>query len=229
MLALKSTRLSQGGASQIDWGNPITKGLVATYNNNFDSVGNRYFTDAYSPAQISINAKGVGISGTYAGTSFPGTTIKYVPLTVTGAVTIFAYASVANLIANSIVGLCQLIDGLSGIGIKTASSAPAYHRGLAYIASGNVKVATSSVLPSDKFCMLAVSWDGVNTIRFSIDGVEVATNNTVTALYLPTNFIIGGFATAGFSGDLNLAGVIAREVKGLALKQLAVNPLQIFR
>lgn len=59
MLALKSTRLSQGGATQIDWNNPITRGLV------FAVVGDNA-TDLVTGTRRTL------VSGTFGGRAIGG-------------------------------------------------------------------------------------------------------------------------------------------------------------
>lgn len=60
MLALRSTRLSQAGATQVDWGNPITRGLVEAISNGAMSVRPTAGTYTLATSSAPI-AQGLGV------------------------------------------------------------------------------------------------------------------------------------------------------------------------
>lgn len=63
MLALRSTRLSQAGAAQVDWANPITRGLAYAYNGTNSSalaVGTRKAYTAQGEATGFGSTLGIG-------------------------------------------------------------------------------------------------------------------------------------------------------------------------
>lgn len=226
------------GPMVVDWGNPITQGLVSL-------VPGAGMRDVVSGAPSAINtttgprANVSGVSAVYAGSQYAQATIK------TGA-----FAGAKTLLVFGLVdagGANRILVGVANSGSAT-SVAEIYWIGsgsnqISYVevgagaSSGNTTATETAVSVGQPFVAVARTIASNNrtlAVRTSGGGVGTATNTTsatqatnVNALMLGVERYNGALA-AYHNGDIYLAACWSRALSDSEVTSLAGNPWQLF-
>lgn len=247
MLALKSTRLSQAGATQIDWGNPICKDLVMVVSANrtwSGTTGAGVLTPVNTPAEKVVTlGKSMGF-----GTTDAGNTNSYFTGAVLPGITKGARSGIAVILPRSAGGgnIGRVFNNAAGTGIDVANS-----EGLWMDASNRLLITACATTGTCQIGFTGITLGVWQTVGFSqdrtvinsiptnvfINGVPssaVNVNNTNSGSFTsaPQNITIGNRPSdtaRTWDGQIALIAYFDRLLSSAELASLTTNPWQIFR
>jgi hypothetical protein len=237
MLALKSTRLSQAGATSIDWGNPIARGLVSVL--NAPTVINKV-----GAFPLSAYTKGISHLGDGSSLAFQNTPAFGSAATIVLLATAFRDASGVTT-GSYLGGLGNSSAGNQLFSISTASQlgSVAMRAIIRTTNGGGITTAESASIPtgvsSSVMEVFAAVYDGTTSLKLYRNGADDTAGNLNTAASgsistLDTN-CLGGIrrGTNLYSqtgGQYNeLSAVWNRALTKAELVSISANPWQIFR
>ena len=228
MLALKSTRLSQGGVSQVDWGNPITRKLIADINPAATNAS-RLGSVPLLPIQ-----QGIALSQN-------GSSMLHVPTTPLGSeATILLYGNLIRSSSNINFGIGNAAGGSQLFTIQGSLLSDSARALIRTVNGGGVTTAESATvgLADAPVAVWCAVYDGTTSLKLYRDGFDdTASNNNTDAsgsIATLSRFSLGGVrrSTDAFcaSGNLQLLGFAwSRALSPTEVLTVSANPWQIFR
>jgi hypothetical protein len=231
MLALKSTRLSQAGAREIDWGNPITRGLFFAHSGGHSVYGTLPFGPD-STNEIVSNRTGKALALTGA----PNARTPLIAPVTSDSWTLFSVASNSQdssvtaifgvTAVDNVVRVHQHYRGWPnfGYGVDARPYAPDYNSSANFtVADGSV--ATAAVISSPR-----------NRVELYMRGVLLTSaglGSTWTVRMDDVQLFIkgaGAFSDPAAAGStISIALAFSRDLSQGEILSLSLNPWQIFK
>ena len=223
MLALKSTRLSQAGATQVDWGNPITRGMEGACSNVQTSFNAASQTFATLNSTRTDTVGGVGAGTIYTFDSYDSYT--GIQNDLTRGSTIMVIAQVNGPTSTPAV----MGPPISTSGINIKLSGVNLWR-VAVFSGSQINVFGPAAIPGKPQVVIGTC-DNSNG-RIYVDGVLGGT----TAAGAPTANPVDDFRVGRSAGSSASENIIiyawatwARAISDAEASSLGANPWQLFR
>ncbi len=224
LLAQQPTRQPQG--AQVNWSNPLTRGLVFAVSGALPGVNmvtGETLTQSGGPTSV-VNRLGMATRYTAANSQYHRLDRAVAPAT---GLTLFALLKDINATAVCVhMSVADWLDNLHRI--------YTWNGQLWAQTSGGGGQSGGGSIADGAFCAVAGSFSLASRTAY-LDGVAVATDSTAASFsysaptYATLGAYFGGFAQYYSDAETALALIFNRELSGLEHAALASNPWQIFK